>query len=153
VPSCLRNAVTQLDEYFKGTRKKFSLPLVLEGTAFQKKVWRELQKIPYGQTATYKEIARGVGRERAGRAVGQANHLNKMAIVIPCHRVVGSGGGLVGYGGGLWRKKWLLRHEEKFGPKRGLNKAEGQRGAGRLQAITSEGVEAPGERRERRKET
>ncbi len=106
--------------------------MVLEGTAFQKKVWRELQKIPYGQTATYKEIARAVGREGAGRAVGQANHFNKIAIVIPCHRVVGSGGSLVGYGGGLWRKKWLLRHEQKFALEKGLNKAEKPTGTWRL---------------------
>jgi methylated-DNA-[protein]-cysteine S-methyltransferase len=114
VPSCLKDAVQQIDEYFQGKRKKFSLNLILKGTEFQKKVWRELLKIPSGRTASYKDIAVAIGREKAVRAVGNANRLNKISIIIPCHRVIGSNGTLVGYGGGLWRKKWLLEHEQKL---------------------------------------
>ena len=109
----LRAAVAQIDEYFCGKRKEFSLDLLLEGTEFQKKAWRELVRIPYGETASYGQVARAVGRSKAGRAVGQANHRNPISIIIPCHRVIGSDGSLVGYGGGLWRKRWLLDHERK----------------------------------------
>jgi methylated-DNA-[protein]-cysteine S-methyltransferase len=109
----LRRAVAQLDEYFRGKRSRFSLPLFLEGTDFQKEVWRELVRIPYGETATYGALARAVRRPKAGRAVGQANHRNPISIIIPCHRVIGGDGRLVGYGGGLWRKEWLLAHERK----------------------------------------
>jgi methylated-DNA-[protein]-cysteine S-methyltransferase len=114
VHSCLKDVLVQVDEYFKGKRRKFSLKLILQGTDFQKKVWRELLKIPYGKTASYRDVAAAVGREKAARAVGNANRLNNIAIIIPCHRVIGSRGELVGYGGGLWRKKWLLEHEHKF---------------------------------------
>jgi methylated-DNA-[protein]-cysteine S-methyltransferase len=109
----LEEAVTQLDEYFRGERKTFSLRLHLRGTEFQKKVWRELLRVPYGQTSSYAEAAAALGRPRAARAVGQANHRNPIAIVIPCHRIIGGDGRLVGYGGGLWRKEWLLAHEKK----------------------------------------
>lgn len=112
----LRAAVAQIDEYFRGKRKEFSLGLLLEGTEFQKKAWRELVRIPYGETASYGQVARAVGRPNAGRAVGQANHRNPISIIIPCHRVIGGDGRLVGYGSGLWRKKWLLAHERKNGP-------------------------------------
>ena len=109
----LRAAVGQIDEYFSGKRKGFSLVLNLEGTDFQKKAWQQLVRIPYGRTATYAEVAAAVGRPEAARAVGQANHRNPISIIVPCHRVIGSGGRLVGYGGGLWRKEWLLAHERR----------------------------------------
>jgi methylated-DNA-[protein]-cysteine S-methyltransferase len=109
----LRAAVAQIDEYFRGKRKEFSLVLHLEGTDFQKKAWRQLVRIPYGKTATYAEVAAAIGRPQATRAVGQANHRNPISIIVPCHRVIGSGGRLVGYGGGLWRKEWLLAHERR----------------------------------------
>lgn len=102
----------QLDEYFKGKRKSFSLKLQLEGTDFQKKVWAELMKIPFGKTASYKDIATAIGNQKAVRAVGGANGKNNIAIIIPCHRVIGADGSLVGFGGGLWRKVWLLNHEK-----------------------------------------
>lgn len=104
----------QLEEYFSGNRKKFDLPLVLPGTPFQKKVWSGLQTIGYGSVRSYKEQAEAIGSPRAVRAVARANGDNRIAILVPCHRVVGSKGELVGYGGGLWRKKFLLELESKF---------------------------------------
>lgn len=98
----------ELSEYFVGKRKSFSVKLLYPGTSFQERVWKELLKIPYGTTASYEDIARRVGSPRAVRAVGTANGLNRIAIVIPCHRVVNKSGELGGYGGGLWRKKLLL---------------------------------------------
>ena len=111
VPDCLRECWKQLDEYFKGERKEFSLKLLIQGTDFQRQVWDRLKEIPYGQTVSYGDIAKRVGNEKASRAVGGANNKNKIAIVIPCHRVVGSSGKLIGYAGELWRKEWLLKHE------------------------------------------
>ncbi len=113
------NAITrrckkQLQEYFAGKRKKFELPLELEGTEFQKKVWKALMKIPYGKTASYGEIAGKINNKKAVRAVGGANNKNKIAIVIPCHRVIGADGSLTGYAGGLNIKQWLLNHEKEF---------------------------------------
>ena len=101
----------ELQEYFAGRRRQFSFPLDLRGTDFQKRCWQALLGIPYGQTKSYAEIARQVGRPGAFRAVGQANHRNPVAIVVPCHRVITSGGGLGGYGGGLETKRKLLRLE------------------------------------------
>jgi methylated-DNA-[protein]-cysteine S-methyltransferase len=112
-PAVLKACLGQLAEYFRGERTSFSLPLRLEGTAFQKKVWAELLRVPFGKTTTYRAIAAAVGNERATRAVGGANHRNPVSIIIPCHRVVASDGRLTGYGGGLWRKEWLLGHEQK----------------------------------------
>jgi methylated-DNA-[protein]-cysteine S-methyltransferase len=112
-PLCLSEAVSQLHEYFLGRRTAFSLSLVLAGTAFQKKVWLELLKVPYGRTTSYKEIANKIGKPKAVRAVGGANHRNPISIIIPCHRVIGTDGRLVGYGGGLSRKEWLLDHEQR----------------------------------------
>lgn len=112
-PEILKKAIKQLDEYFQGKRKIFDLKLGVEGTAFQQRVWQQLIKVPFGSTATYGEIAKAVGNEKASRAVGGANNKNKIAIVIPCHRVVGSQGKMVGYAGGLWRKEWLLQHEKQ----------------------------------------
>ncbi len=112
MPKVLRTALVELDEYFRGMRRSFSLPLVLEGTPFQRKVWAALLRIPYGRTLSYREVAAAVGNARATRAVGGANHRNPISILVPCHRVVGSDGRLTGYGGGLWRKEWLLAHEK-----------------------------------------
>ena len=109
----LEQTERELNEYFAGTRKVFEVPLLMEGTDFQESVWRELLTIPYGTTRSYGQQARGVGRDSAVRAVARANGDNRMAIIIPCHRVIGSDGKLTGYGGGLWRKKWLLDHEVK----------------------------------------
>lgn len=117
VPLCLRNAVVQLKEYFEGTRQVFTVRIDVWGTEFQMKVWEELQKIPYGRTITYHELAGRVGDPRAFRAVGQADAKNPVWILIPCHRVISNDGKLVGYAGGLWRKKWLLEHESAFAQK------------------------------------
>ena len=103
----------QLDEYFRGERKTFDLPLVPKGTDFQKKVWNALKEIPYGETRTYGEIAAAVGNPKAARAVGMANNKNPIGIIIPCHRVVGANGKLVGYAGGMEKKEWLLQLERK----------------------------------------
>jgi AraC family transcriptional regulator, regulatory protein of adaptative response / methylated-DNA-[protein]-cysteine methyltransferase len=102
---------TQIQEYFAGTRKKFDLPLIVPGTEFQKQVWKALQQIPYGHTRTYKEQAIALGNAKSVRAVARANGENRIAIIIPCHRVIGKKGTLVGYGGGLWRKQYLLNLE------------------------------------------
>jgi methylated-DNA-[protein]-cysteine S-methyltransferase len=101
----------QLDEYFAGERRKFTIPLDLRGTEFQKRCWQELLRIPFGETRSYAEIARAVGSPNAYRAVGQANHYNPIAIVVPCHRVLAAGTALGGYGGGLPTKAFLLRLE------------------------------------------
>jgi methylated-DNA-[protein]-cysteine S-methyltransferase len=111
LPAALTDCLTQLDEYFRGRRRTFSVKLDLGGTAFQNKVWRALRAVRFGKTASYKDIAKAVGNPAATRAVGGANHSNPVSIIVPCHRVVGSDGRLTGYGGGLWRKEWLLRHE------------------------------------------
>lgn len=102
----------ELEEYFKGTRKTFQLPLALKGTPFQKKVWQALMAIPYGETMTYKQVAEAIGNPKACRAVGMANNRNQIPIIIPCHRVIGSSGKLVGYAGGLHIKEKLLEMEE-----------------------------------------
>jgi methylated-DNA-[protein]-cysteine S-methyltransferase len=117
------HAVTrQLDEYFAGTRRQFDLPLRPAGTPFQLEVWGALLTIPYGETASYAEIARRIGRPRAVRAVGAANGANPLSIIVPCHRVIGSHGDLVGYGGGLPLKRWLLAHERHYAPAPELRK-------------------------------
>lgn len=108
----LEKALKQLDLYFKGDLKAFDVNMFLDGTEFQKKVWNELTKIPYGEIVTYKDIAKSIGNEKAVRAVGNANNKNKIPIIIPCHRVIGSNGKLIGYAGELWRKEWLLKHEK-----------------------------------------
>lgn len=104
-------AARQLAEYFEGTRRAFDLPVMPDGTDFQKRVWSELMKIPFGQMISYGDLARALGKPSAVRAVGAANGSNPISIVVPCHRVIGNNGGLTGYGGGLPRKEWLLRHE------------------------------------------
>lgn len=103
-----RQAVQEIEEYFAGKRREFTVPLDLRGTEFQRKVWAALQRIPYGETRSYGDIAREIGKPRAFRAVGMANHWNPVSIIVPCHRVVASGGGLCGYGGGLPMKQFLL---------------------------------------------
>lgn len=110
----IKKCIEQLDEYFSGERKIFDLSLSHTGTAFQKEVWNELMNIPYGKQISYMDLSRRIENVRAIRAVGTANGSNKICIVVPCHRVIGSNGDLVGYGGDLWRKKWLLDHEAKF---------------------------------------
>lgn len=109
----IQNVITQLNEYFLGTLTTFDLPLLPQGTTFQKIVWDELVKIPYGKTTSYLKIAQQINNVKAIRAVGTSNGKNPIAIVIPCHRVIGTNGTLTGYAGGLWRKKWLLEHEHK----------------------------------------
>ena len=105
-------ATIQLDEYFQGKRTTFSLPFKLTGTPFQLAVWKELQNIPYGQTTSYKEIAQKINKPKACRAVGMANNKNPLPIIIPCHRVIGSNGKLIGYAGGLKLKNYLLELEK-----------------------------------------
>jgi methylated-DNA-[protein]-cysteine S-methyltransferase len=112
-PRPVAAALAQLDEYFRGQRRAFTVKLDLGGTEFQRRVWRELLTVGFGKTTTYKAVAKAVGRPGATRAVGGANHSNPVSIIVPCHRVVGSDGRLTGYGGGLWRKEWLLRHEAR----------------------------------------
>lgn len=108
----LSMATIQLDEYFQGKRTTFSLPFKLTGTPFQLAVWKELQNIPYGQTTSYKEIAQKINKPKACRAVGMANNKNPLPIIIPCHRVIGSNGKLIGYAGGLNLKNYLLELEK-----------------------------------------
>ncbi|MBR0104378.1 MAG: methylated-DNA--[Firmicutes bacterium] len=105
--------LNQLEEYFEGKRKTFSIPVKLEGTPFQLKVWETLLEIPYGETRTYGEIAKAIGSPKAARAVGMANNKNPVCIIVPCHRVVGAGGALVGYAWGLEMKERLLELERK----------------------------------------
>ena len=109
----IKETYRQLTEYFEGNRKTFDIPLKLEGTDFQKSVWHALMKIPYGKTATYLEIAETIGNPKASRAVGMANNKNKIPIIIPCHRVIGTNGSLTGYAGGLEIKKKLLELEKQ----------------------------------------
>ena len=115
-PSCepLRKTERQLEEYFKGERRDFDLPLHLDGTEFQKRAWRNLMEIGYGETRSYGEQARRIGNANASRAVGLANGKNPIPIVVPCHRVIGANGSLTGFGGGIDRKRWLLAHEGRY---------------------------------------
>lgn len=107
-------AKTQLEEYFAGKRREFSFPIKATGTSFQEDVWHSLQKIPYGEVWTYKDVAKAIGNQKAVRAVGMANNKNPLMIVVPCHRVIGSNGKLVGYAGGLGVKQHLLELERKY---------------------------------------
>ena len=109
----IKETYRQLTEYFEGNRKTFDIPLKLEGTDFQKSVWHALMKIPYGKTVSYLEIAETIGNPKASRAVGMANNKNKIPIIIPCHRVIGTNGSLTGYAGGLEIKKKLLELEKQ----------------------------------------
>lgn len=110
----LINCVEQLIQYFNGERRQFDFPMNQSGTPFQQDVWNHLLTIPFGRTISYMDLAKMTGDTKATRAVANANGKNNIAIVIPCHRVIGSNRELTGYAGGLWRKKWLLEHEAKF---------------------------------------
>lgn len=114
IPEELQDCVYQLKEYFNGEREHFSIKLNPQGTEFQKRVWEELQIIPYGKTLSYLELSKQLGDVKAIRAVANANGKNPLWIIVPCHRVIGSDGSLTGYAGGLHRKQWLLEHESPF---------------------------------------
>ena len=109
----LATAIEQLKEYFAGKLSRFDLPIRQDGTPFQQRVWQELSVIPFGGTLSYQQVAERLRKPTAARAVGSANGKNQLAVVVPCHRVIAAGGKLGGYGGGLWRKEWLLAHERK----------------------------------------
>ncbi len=111
IPDTLKDAVTQLTDYFNGKRTRFTLKLSPKGTDFQKRVWKQLQEIPFGKTTNYQQMANKLGDPKVIRAAASANGKNPISIIIPCHRVIGSDGSLTGYAGGLHRKKWLLEHE------------------------------------------
>ncbi|MEU8888043.1 methylated-DNA--[protein]-cysteine S-methyltransferase [Streptomyces sp. NPDC048442] len=119
-PEPFPEVIEQLNAYFEGELKEFTLPIHLEGTPFQRTVWAELRKIPYGETRSYGELAKALGKPGASRAVGLANGKNPISIVVPCHRVIGSGGSLTGYGGGLERKQHLLALERGESEQEGL---------------------------------
>ena len=114
MPAVLINCIEELIQYFQGQRRFFEFPMNQDGTEFQKKVWSELMRIPFGKTISYLELSKRLGDPKAIRAVAAANGKNNIAIVVPCHRVIGSKNDLVGYAGGLKRKKWLLGHEAKL---------------------------------------
>jgi len=114
LPTLVIQCLEELIQYFHGERKSFTLPINQTGSAFQQKVWNELTGIPYGKTISYLELSRRLGDSKAIRAAAAANGRNNVAIIVPCHRVIGSNNKLVGYAGGLWRKKWLLEHEAKL---------------------------------------
>jgi methylated-DNA-[protein]-cysteine S-methyltransferase len=110
----LLEAADELAAYFAGKLTRFSVPFVHSGTGFQRKVWEALSQIPYGKTISYLDLSKRIGNPKAIRAVGTTNGSNRISIIVPCHRVIGSNGTLVGYGGELWRKQWLLEHEQKI---------------------------------------
>jgi methylated-DNA-[protein]-cysteine S-methyltransferase len=111
ISEVMHQCTEELIEFFNGKRKTFDIPVHQEGTAFQQKVWGELVNIPFGKTISYLQLAKTLGDEKVIRAAAQTNGKNRIAIIVPCHRVIGSDKSLVGYAGGLWRKKWLLQHE------------------------------------------
>jgi AraC family transcriptional regulator of adaptative response/methylated-DNA-[protein]-cysteine methyltransferase len=110
----LEMITTELNDYFAGKSANFHVPTSQRGTELEEAVWQALKQIPTGQTRSYGDIAKTIGQPEKSREVGQANGANKISIVVPCHRVIGADGSLVGYGGGLWRKKWLLDHERRY---------------------------------------
>ncbi|MCC6383631.1 MAG: methylated-DNA--[protein]-cysteine S-methyltransferase [Bacteroidia bacterium] len=112
VPPLILNCKRELSEYFNGSRKDFTINIEQPGTDFQQLVWKCLMEIPYGKTITYLELAKRVGNKKLTRAIGNANGSNHIPVIVPCHRVIGSNDSLTGYAGGLWRKKWLLDHEQ-----------------------------------------
>jgi methylated-DNA-[protein]-cysteine S-methyltransferase len=114
IPDILEDCVIQLNEYFEGIRKQFNLKLNPQGTDFQKRVWKQLEQIPYGKTWSYLELSKQIGDIKAIRAVAHANGKNPLWIIVPCHRVIGSDGSLTGYAGGLPSKQWLLEHESPY---------------------------------------
>ncbi|MEO9209524.1 MAG: methylated-DNA--[protein]-cysteine S-methyltransferase [Ginsengibacter sp.] len=116
----LKKCKKELDQYFKGKRKQFSVSIHQEGTPFQEKVWNELLNIPFGKTVSYAHISEAIQNKKAVRAVGTANGSNHLPIIVPCHRVIGANGKLTGYGGGIWRKQWLIEHELTHSKNNGL---------------------------------
>jgi methylated-DNA-[protein]-cysteine S-methyltransferase len=118
IPTVLQEVVTQLSEYFQGNRTYFDFKLNPKGTEFQQKVWKALLQIPFGKTCSYMDLSKKLGDIKAIRAVASANGKNPLWIVVPCHRVIGTDGSLTGYAGGLWRKKWLLEHENPIDQQR-----------------------------------
>ena len=114
IPETLNTCLEELNDYFKSGRREFSVPVVFEGTAFQQQVWSELTTIPFGKTLSYIALARKLNNPNAVRAIGNTNSRNKICILVPCHRVIGNDGSLVGYAGGVWRKRWLIEHELAF---------------------------------------
>lgn len=114
IPTVLEDCVIQLNEYFEGSRKQFNLKLNAQGTDFQKKVWKQLEQIPYGKTISYLELSKQLGDVKVIRAAANANGKNPLWIIVPCHRIIGSNGSLTGYAGGLYRKQWLLEHESPY---------------------------------------
>jgi methylated-DNA-[protein]-cysteine S-methyltransferase len=114
LPSVLRKCIDELKAYFAGELRSFSIPLKQQGSEFQQRVWNELLNIPFGKTISYLDLARRLGDPKVIRAAGTANGRNQLAIIVPCHRVIGSDGSLTGYAGGLGRKQWLLEHEQKI---------------------------------------
>ena len=114
IPPVLQQCLEELIEYFQGQRKKFEVPVHQQGTVFQERVWNELLNIPFGKTISYLTLAKRLGDPKAIRAAASTNGKNNIAIIVPCHRVIGTNNDLVGYGGGLWRKKWLLELETKI---------------------------------------
>ncbi len=112
----LQQALSELKDYFAGRSGEFRVPLAYDGSAFERRVWEHLLTVPLAETCSYGDIARALGDLQLSRAVGEANHVNRIPVIIPCHRCIGSDGSLTGYGGGLWRKKWLLRHEGQMRP-------------------------------------
>lgn len=135
----IEQTITQIGEYFDGSRRQFDLSLILHGTEFQEKVWRQLLEIPYGATMSYEQMAQAIGRPGAQRAVGTANGRNPMAVIIPCHRVVRNDGTLGGYGGGLWRKQLLLDHEQNIATQRLEFDEPSMRNGRRVSEITRAG--------------
>ncbi|MEG0472799.1 MAG: methylated-DNA--[protein]-cysteine S-methyltransferase [Solibacillus sp.] len=113
-PAVLKHCYEQLIQYFNGERTKFNVPYEMYGTEFQKNVWTALTTVPFAKTESYKDIAMKIGNEKAVRAVGTTNGKNPISIIVPCHRIIGANGKLTGYTGGLWRKEWLLEHEQKW---------------------------------------
>lgn len=113
LPTLIHHCMDELQDYFNGKLQKFSFPHQQEGTNFSQKVWQQLTALPYGQTVSYLEISKRLGDVKAIRAAASANGKNQLAIVVPCHRVIGNDGNLRGYAGGVWRKQWLLKHENK----------------------------------------
>lgn len=114
IPPLIINCIEELIQYFHGGRRVFDFPMNQDGTEFQKKVWNELLGIPFGKTISYLELSRRLGDAKVIRAAASANGKNNIVIVVPCHRVIGSKNDMVGYGGGIWRKRWLLEHEAKI---------------------------------------
>ncbi len=111
-PMILQQCIAELDEYFRGDRREFTIPLAPEGSEFERRVWSALQEVPFGITASYSDLTARMGDMNAIRAVAAANGRNPIWILIPCHRIIGKNGDLTGYAGGLWRKEWLLKHED-----------------------------------------